>query len=278
MTAKVLTFRDGEHTVAVRTADPRVREIARQLFPDYLDDSSAGASVAHVIDVTAAGSRFEVRGPVGEPSARLEEWGATDELERRLASALLAGRAGSFHLHAAGLAGDAGAILILGVSGAGKSTIGFQWLLSGRPLLGDDLVTIDQRGRVCDFRRWVKVDATRVRRAGLRPEDTVLWRAGYDECWIDPRTLGGWGRTMPVAAIVRVRYDPAQRSSLEAVPASTGLSWLLDGDMGTGVPPRNAFPWLAEAAERAPSFNLVYEDAAEAVSGLRSLLQPVSTR
>ncbi len=252
-------------------------EIAAELFPDYLQVGPV-RSPDVVIEIGTAGPHFEIRGPEHEQTVRLDEAAATDELERRLATALLAGRRSCYHLHSAALATDAGAILVMGASGAGKSTLAFRWLMSGRPLLGDDVVTIDEGGRVRDFRRRVKVHVDRVREAGLAPSDTVLWRPDYDECWVDPRLFGGWGGTMGVAALVKARFDPSRPPSLDAVPASEGLAWLLDGAMETGESPEGAFARLAAVAEKASSFRLVFDDAAEAVESLASLLQPAAHR
>jgi hypothetical protein len=53
---------------------------------------------------------------------------------------------GQLVLHSAGVAGDAGAILLLGPSGSGKSSLAASLHNSGHPLLGDDATVVSTSG------------------------------------------------------------------------------------------------------------------------------------
>ena len=71
------------------------------------------------------------------------------------------------HLHAAGTVVSSRALVALGSSGAGKSSLALAWSLAGYPLLGDDAVLLAADGRVYLTER---VDLTRV---GLDMKATV---------------------------------------------------------------------------------------------------------
>ena len=76
---------------------------------------------------------------------------------------------------------------------------------------------------------------------------------------------------MPPRAIVRVRFVHGERFSSVQATAHEGLAWMVEGHVDTGLPPDSAFPCLASLAERVPSFDVVYGDAADAVERLTRL-------
>ena len=61
------------------------------------------------------------------------------------------GRAGAAFLHSLGVVKDGGALLIIGRSGVGKSTLGGKFVRDGFRLLGDDTVFVNAEGQVLGF-------------------------------------------------------------------------------------------------------------------------------
>ena len=158
-------------------------------------------------------------------------------LEMRISEAVLGRATGRLHVHAAGLALNAGCALVLGDSGAGKSSLSLAWSLGGRPLLGDDVVLVAPGGRAEAHPRPVKVDTERLTAIGLPPESTLEYDPRVDEVWVDPTRHGGWVEgSIPIRllAVGRfVRGAPAAGSA-RPLPTTDALQALLRSVTGSG--------------------------------------------
>jgi len=66
-------------------------------------------------------------------------------------------RSGQIALPSAGIVAGAGAIVILGRSGTGKSSVSVRALASGRAILGDDQIVVDGTGRCWPFPRRLRL-------------------------------------------------------------------------------------------------------------------------
>lgn len=199
-------------------------------FPPFtpIDDSAAGSPAdVEVVetdvprpsaDANWAGPLRAVEGPVvtfGMPDAarmRITDGnriafqrhpGCTDEALRLLlmgpGSALVLHQRGVLPLHGSGIVTDRGAVLLVGHSGAGKSTTLGAFMDRGYPVLCDDLAAVD-------------LDADG--RAVVFPGTRVL------KVWADSAASLGW----PTDGLPRVRTElnkymvPVSRQSADPVP------------------------------------------------------------
>jgi hypothetical protein len=71
--------------------------------------------------------------------------------------AVVLARRGYLALPSAGLATDEGALVLMGPSGSGKSSLGVRALARGRSLLGDDQVLLDRRGGCWPYPRRLRI-------------------------------------------------------------------------------------------------------------------------
>ncbi|BDG05659.1 hypothetical protein [Anaeromyxobacter oryzae] len=109
---------------------------------------------ASVLTVAADGRRIEVAGPTTD---------GVSELAVLVAVVVALRHHGLFHLHAAALeGGDGPRVLVVGTSGAGKTTLALALAAAGLTPLGDDAVLLTRRGgplRVVGFPRPFHVGA-----------------------------------------------------------------------------------------------------------------------
>jgi len=184
-------------------------------------------------------------------------------------------------LHAACVGrGDRG-VLLLGESGAGKSTATLQSMLAGLAVLSEDVVFVDpRRGLATGVPNFLHLRregldllepalARRIRRAPL-----IRRRSGVLKHELDLRREAGGAARRPlrlVATVVLSKRRSRNGSLLTALPAGQLLR-ALDGDQ----PYARAKPrWreLRRALAALPAFRLMRgDDPAEAGAALRSLL------
>lgn len=167
-------------------------------------------------------------------------------------------------LHALGLVGAQGAVLVLLPSGGGKSTMALRALHEPRVrLLSDDTPLLDQRGRAHPFVLRIGVDAAA---AKTFPGDQVrrIQRLEYPDKYVVALDAFGPGiesDPQPVAHIVVARRRLGTGASLQRVPRRAVLGPLFrEGVVGLGVAqmiewvlqrgPRDAFGKLGIATSR----------------------------
>ncbi len=141
--------------------------------------------------------------------------------------AIALAREGFIALPSAGVAGEDGAILLMGRSGSGKSSVCMRLLARGVAVLSDDQIVLDERGRCWPYPRrfrvypdlretatgaWSMLPRHARRALGLRRAARHLTR-GYvaPSLAVSPAALGAVSVRGPLAVcrLVVVRRDPA---------------------------------------------------------------------
>ena len=177
------------------------------------------------------------------------------------------------HLHASGAVVDGQAILALGSSGAGKSSLAVSMHAKGYPTLGDDTVFLSSTARAVPFKRLLKVNAVVLSELGVDPTDTVFWDPAWPEVWYEPREEPGWAAEAPVAVIALASYDPNVCICLDSVSAAEALNAVVHSVMVTGIPAGEGFERLVRVVEGAKVVRLIFPSAIEAAEALCSLAQ-----
>jgi hypothetical protein len=269
-------FRQGATTVGVEVEPEGLVASVRRLFQPLLDD---GAPSSQVLGVRALdGDRFLISAAADEEGAR-QVYETVPELLAALEHAvlvlLLPAHAAEVHLHAAGAVCEAGAIIALGASGAGKSSMALAWSQSGLPLMADDTVILGEEGRVWGIPRLVKVDRGRLEPFGLTLDETVAPDPTHEEAWYDPARGGGWadarGHELLVGA--RIQYDGGERTRVQRMTEVESLRALLDHVLEGGVGPAQGIDRLIVLARAVPFYDVRFSDVGEAADGLRRLAE-----
>lgn len=266
----IVAFGLGGGTVPVRVPDADLARDVARLFPDYVRPAEAGAAPDLRLEADRVGKGYRLRGSPsllggeGEvrPGTRVD---LLTRVEEGLALGLLGLRSRLTHLHAAGAALPGGDVLVLGPPGAGKSSFALAWSLSGRPLLGDDVVFLDTRGRAHPFRRLLRVDPERLTEHGLDPRKTPHWSDAYDRAWFDPAEGGGWcpGPVRPTLVAFLDRRPDATPVVEELEPAEA-LALALSGVLSTGASQSASVDPIGNLLDGARSVRLSYRRSARA--------------
>ena len=192
-------------------------------------------------------------------------------LEFSLTRAILASLGKYIHLHASGAVVNGQAVLALGRSGAGKSSLAISWLSLGYRTLGDDIVFLNSSAKALPFKRLFKAAPASLEPLGIDPATTFLWDPEWPEVWYAPDKGFGWAEEAPVAVIAVVRHDPNASLALTPVSKTEALNTLLHSTMDTGVRPRDCFDTLARLVDGARVLNVEYPSACEAAEALSVL-------
>jgi hypothetical protein len=258
-------FRLSEVAVRVRVEDPGIASAVSALFPgtEPLGDELGGE------DELAVGSD-EQGFYVIENADRITFDALPDllaALEFAITRRLLEQDAGFAHLHSAGAVGVSGGMLALGTSGAGKSSIALAWSRMGLPLLGDDVVRMDPKGRLHAFPRLLKVDPELVSRANIDLEGTPAWAPGSEEAWIDPERGAGWATSIDgVAAVAGIQYQAGSSLEWRVIEKPEALRLLLASVLPTGSAPEQCVDRFIELIGRTSIVALRFGDAEEAAA------------
>ncbi len=249
----------------MRVEDPSIASPVSSLFPGTeplaggLDDR----------DELAAGS--DEQGFYLIEDGERSTFGALPDLlaslEFAISRRLLEQDAGFAHLHGAGAVGVSGGMLALGASGAGKSSVALAWSRMGLPLLGDDVVRMDARGRIHAFPRLLKVDPELVSRANIDLDGTPAWAPGSEEAWIDPGTGGGWAASVGgVAALAHIEYQAGAPLEWRVIDKPEALRLLLASVLPTGTAPEACVDRFIDLIGRTSVVALRFGDAEEAAA------------
>jgi hypothetical protein len=126
-------------------------------------------------------------------------------------------RLGAFHgrlpIHAASLADDSGAVLLLGSSGAGKSTMTAALALHlGWDIFSDDMSLIGDEGRHTAFASMPGVSLWQASQEalGLPPEDCQPVRSRQGKVWYSPGVTGP-RPPQPLEAVILLSIDAEGR-------------------------------------------------------------------
>ena len=271
-------FALGHACVAVRVADAATADAVAGLFRPLLVEGRGSEPPVGVLEIGRTGRGWTLRQADAQPSrgnvrrftrfpsllAALEFWAL---------ARLLVGCRDRLHLHGAGAAVSGGAVLALGTSGAGKSSLALAWSRAGHALLSDDILLVDEAGRVSGVPRLVKGARTLLRAHGVEEDDTVAPDPGASALWWDPAAHGaGWARAwLPPLAVARVHHRSGPGTEVERIGPAEGLRVLLDGVMGEGLRPEEGLERLATIAERALFLDVRFGSAEDAARTLADL-------
>lgn len=265
-----VAYRLGGETLVAAFASRALAERFRPVC--RANETADDAATTPAIDVTASDGAYVVRVTGAAPLETTEFVTALEAYEWALTERLTAALASDIHLHAGGAVGPRGAMLVLGRSGAGKSSIAFSWTRFGFPALGDDIVRVDRSGRAAPFTRIFKIPDRVAREAGIAVESTIGWRADCHEVWVDPADGPGWGEASPVRLVAQARYVPGAEASVERWSRGAILAALMESVLPTGCRGGDAFERLADVAARADGYLVTYgrADAAAALLAARA--------
>lgn len=191
-------------------------------------------------DVTVArqGGEFRVTPPpegCGSPDGRATTMPeAVSLLELAVTRHLLRRETRHLHLHAAGVVAPGGsAVLALGPSGRGKSSLAAAWLAAGYPILGDDVVALAPDGRAAPLPRPLKLDLDRAAALGVDPHTTPARDPAAPDVWVVPGhpgvRAGRWAPgPVPVRVVAEIRFVAGAELDIRTVEPTAMLRLLLD--------------------------------------------------
>lgn len=264
---------DGAHA-QVALGEERFRPHVESLFPTLVADPDPEAEpLAWLEEGQRTPYRLRLQGGVPECVEGESLPDLLGRLEYTLFRALLAPYTGMGHLHAAGAVVGEKAVLALGASGAGKSSLALHWAREGIPLLGDDLVLVDGDSRVMAFPRLLKVDRERLEEVGIHLECTVAPDPSDPEAWWHP-SPGGWYRGVaPVGLVAEIRFVPGGSTWLRRVEPARALQLLLAHALVSGLPPEEAVDRFLPLAEEAQFVSLEFGNARDAAQTLTRMVR-----
>jgi hypothetical protein len=252
-----------------RPADDQWRQIRF-----WLEDDGVVATYRDLL-VRAAGTSAVAHVPDEQDREVLEDLAA-------LGVTWLLAPHGRFILHGGALARDDRAVLVIGNTGAGKSTLAAAALEAGWPVLADDQVVLD-------------ASATPFFVHGLHQEPAVPREIGgpvaasgmvlgdlRDRARLPRSVLAAGG--VPVVGVVLVNHSDVADGALEAAPTSTVFPQVLQSFPGTAASHlRAAFFPIAGALARLPGFTLGHARTpslrrARAIDHLEQVFEALSAR
>jgi len=267
-----LYYGAGGSIISAEIGVPALLRPARCLFPHYEVPSPNGdVSLPPDVSVGAGPSGYVVATRDAPSVLCGSETEALSALEFALTRAIVDSFREYVHLHASGAVINGQAVLALGRSGAGKSSLAASWLALGFPTLGDDIVFVNPAAKAVPFKRLFKVTPVVLHTLGIDPVTTLQWDPEWPEAWYAPDDGPGWAEEAPVAVIAFVSHDP--NASLRLTPISTaeGLNALVHSMMDTGMRARDNFDTLVRVVEGARVFRMEFPAAVAAAEALGSL-------
>ncbi len=176
-------------------------------------------------------------------------------------------------IHSSGSVLNDRAVLALGASGAGKSSLALAWLAAGYPTLGDDVVHLAADGRAHPFKRLFKVSPEMLQLVGVDPARTPFWNAACEEAWYDPDDTAGWADTAQVALVALCHRQAGACLSVRPVDRTAGLNALMHSLMETGRRAENSLDVLVEVVKHACVVEVTFESALTAAAAITEYLQ-----
>jgi hypothetical protein len=149
-------------------------------------------------------------------------------------------------LHGGCVAGPLGAgVLLVGGSGAGKTTLVSACVRAGLAYLSDELAAIDRRtGRLASYARPLGLDG---------------------ECLVPASELGTVAASASPAAVVFPRYRPGTDASVVQLDPGWALAALAAHATNLAALRGTALAWLASLAVACPAYQLTHGDSSQAV-------------
>lgn len=256
--------------VLVRGSPPR--EALVTPYAAYREHAAPAGSARATLVIETAPSGFQVRDARGAVIACRSPVELAIGYEFALTEALLTSCAQWLQLHAGGAVSGGRAMLALGPRGAGKSSLAFAWHRAGLPVLGDDVVLVDDGGRCMAFARLFKLAPEVLRAGGVDPRGTPYWAEGAAAGWYDPAHGAGWAAPAPPALLIRARHRRGARLTVRPWSRVAALNAVVHSLMPTGRGARDAFDVLAALVAGAECVTVTFGRALEAGERLRRML------
>lgn len=282
-----IVFGTQSRTLGVEAPDgPVTRFLLRSFAPWRLQPDGEGHDREPELRVEESEGRYRLRSALdpGEvPAPDLPT--LLTEVEYRIAVFLLRQLGEATHLHAAGAvlpaAEGGGALLALGTSGAGKSSVALRWSADGLPLLGDDVILLHDAGLVHPFPRPPKAPLGLLRDAGLATGEWTRPAGDRPEGWWEAERKAGWAdgpvRAVVVASLVR-DAEPSPPAGTDApgarvrpLGAAEALPLLFSALLDTGAPPAESLPRLTDLLASARAWEVRFTDPRAAARAVRNL-------
>ena len=246
-------------------ADTRdAADIVRTLFPSYV--APEGTSGPYRLRIETSGGDYRLtRGARRSDVARED---LPTVVEHAISRLLLEETRELVPLHAAGVESGGRRLLVLGDSGAGKSSMALAWSRTGYPILGDDVVFLDGELTAHPFMKPLKVATDRAVALGVSLRDTLYWEEDAEEVWYDPTWGGGWAGPGPVAGLAFLERRTEGAYEARSLPADECLELLLGQLMETGSSTQAWTPSLIELAGNVPAQAVSFSDSRDAAERL----------
>jgi len=193
-------------------------------------------------------------------------------LEHAVTLALLESCRHLTHLHAAGAVVGGGAVIALGGSGAGKSSLALAWTLAGHPALGDDIVLLDGGGLVRPFPRHFKLDPEVLRCSGVDPECTPFWNPATREAWFTPAGASGWAGPTSIALVLLCRRSAGERFAIDRLSRLEGVNAMLHSVLDSGLDAAGSVQSIVDATTDAEVLEVRFASSREAAQAIAALL------
>lgn len=236
------------------------------LLPSYATSPGESYDVRFGLHQAEHSWHLETDGRRTEAFASLAD--AVNAIEHLITLQLLALASDVPQLHAAGAVVDDRAVLAIGESGAGKTSLALRWCLAGLPVLGDDIVLLDEEGRAVPFKRLFNVDPTRLAANDVTPDPTLDWLADPESAYFDPRRGGGWAAPAAVGTVAMVHFAPSHDLEIAELPRARALTLLLASLMPSGKQSDTCFDRMLAIVRDARTVSVVFGDAARAAEAL----------
>jgi hypothetical protein len=264
------TFVAEGRAVHVRASTPEATRYVSRLLPSYVV-SGSGRRTDPVYTLAAIDDAWVLGTPDGTDLQYESIGDALNELEHYITRELLASLSRYTHLHASGALADGGAVLALGASGAGKSSLAIHWFRSGLPVFGDDIVLVDSTGLAHSFERLFDVHPSLLEELGEGPDSELTAISNAEGTWFDPAIDGGWAPAAPIVRLAIVRYSDGADVIVRPLEKPEVLAALMASTMPTGVGTPGAFDRLVAVSESAEGLDVTFGSAREAAHLLADL-------
>lgn len=258
-----ITFAHGTAKVVVELPSEPLASAVRGLFPGYSGAGHTGD--ADLVLTCLPGGNWELT--AGDQVSVFDDLtDAVGALEYEITISLLQGLSGFLRLHAAAIAVNGRATVLLGPSGSGKSSLALYACRQGCQVFGDDVVLLDTDARLHGFERMFEVADATARTLGIDLEATPFRSEHSPEVWVDPRLFGGWASPAPIGRVVVLDYDPAAPLSSRAMSPAETAAALVRSIMTEDVGPVSSIDACLSVAQTAPGLVLTYPTAAHAMT------------
>jgi hypothetical protein len=247
--------------ITIRTNDDEWNDfLAEQWGLFATTDHSPGA----IAEITRDGTGLWLELPGQAPLPFEDEWTLAEVLRYYLAEHAVKDIRGAVPLHAGAVVGPEGAALLLGESGAGKTTLTLALAREGWSLGSDDIAPLDlASGLVRPFPKPLGIRDPAVAR-GLEDEG---WRPRWPApetgpVLVPPGLFRTEGSPFPVTWLFYIAYDPRSPAYLEVI--SPARSAAKSVDYARDISPA-AVSALARLARGARSVIISYRSTEEAL-------------